>query len=193
MKNNFTKIFAIPTILLIALVGWYHFTESPMEKILILFICGTIIIPTVIQIFSMSVSYAIRPLDKNKREASKIIANKEKPHITAMTTPKTDNKQKKSTRVNKSQYYIPFRDSVSACSRNKLFTREDILHLDKCIDSQLGSHADLYNNNFTFANDMNKIYVKAKSSKLTDENYIYLLNVVSNIVNKNVKEEVQWQ
>lgn len=185
--NKFSKAFIIPTSILIPLTLWYRFAESYFERLLILFIVATTLIPLALNLLAITVSMSVKPIPKEQREAKNVINNTQ----VHKTNIKKEQSKKKPTKVNPSEYYIPTRDAIIACVKNKIFDRQDILTLLGSIDGRLGSHKQIYDNNFKFENDMHSIYCRLKSSVLKDDDYIYLLNLINSLVEaKNIKEEI---
>lgn len=176
-RNNYLKGFCIPISLSIPLFIWYITTDVIMEKLLILFIFGTIIIPLILNIIPIVISATIKPLPNNNMHRVKLQPIKSK----------SETKIPYKGKTNPSPLYNDFKNTVVICSKNKLFKREDILLIKESLDNLLGSHSKVYAG-FQFENDIHELYVKAKSSKLKTEDYQKLLDLINKIVAKNTKE-----
>lgn len=77
--------------------------------------------------------------------------------------------------------YLKLRSIIITSSKNRLFSRDDILYLKSEIDYRLGVHKYEYDG-FTFQNDFHEIYSKLKSSKLKTDDYRYLFAFTSKII-----------
>lgn len=178
-KNNYLKGLYIPISLAVPLLIWYITTDVIMEKLLILFIFGTIVIPLSLNIITMLINAVIKPLNNSSNNIHKTKLQPIKP--------KEDYKIPYKGKINPSPLYNDFKNAIVACSKNKLFKRDDILVIKESLDNLLGSHSKVYNS-FSFENDIHEIYVKGKSSKLKTEDYQKLLDLINKIVAKNTKE-----
>lgn len=180
---------AVATFLLV----WYRFTDSILEKVLILYIGVTIGVPltigmlgTLLQLASNPNQQKIRRKVPKERDAEYICSQMRK----RKDSNKTEQKENKSklTKVNKSEYYPILRTLIINASKNKMLDREHILIIKDEIYKRLGNHANIYKDNFNFANDLNEIYVLIKSNALVDNDYLYLLNFVEETIER--KDEV---
>lgn len=180
-QPNYLKSMIIPTTIGLILLVTYVATEDIMVRILCAFITLTMLIPFVLQLTAFLFT-GIATTPSKARDVKNVLKN-QAPTIHTEEKPKVQYKNK--GKVNPSQYYIPCRDVIISCVKNKIFTRQDILTLLKAIDYRLGSHKEVYNKNFTFENEMHEIYCKLKSKKLQDADYIYLFEVVNKIVERN--------
>lgn len=178
-KNNYLRGLYIPISLSVPLLIWYITTDVIMEKLLILFIFGTIVIPLSLNIISMLINAVIKPLNNPSNNIHKTKLQPIKP--------KEETKIPYKGKINPSPLYNDFKNAVVSCSKNKLFKREDILVIIQSLNNLLGSHSKVYDG-FQFENDMHRIYVMAKSSKLNTEDYQKLLDLINKIVAKNTKE-----
>lgn len=180
-QPNYLKSMIIPTTIGLILLVTYVATEDIMVRILCAFITLTMLIPFVLQLTAFLLT-GIATTPSKARDVKNVLKN-QAPTIHTEEKPKVQYKNK--GKVNPSQYYIPFRDVITSCSKNKLFTRQDILELKCEIDHRLGTKKYIYDNSFNFENDMHEIYIKIKSSTLKDADYIYLFEVVNKIVERN--------
>ena len=197
-QPNYLKSMIIPTVMGLCLLVTYMITKDVMVKILCVFITFSILIPFSLQLLQLllvmisrtgidkprDVKDVLRSQNDNKIYASNFIHNSNKSIVTQ--SKRITNKGK----TNSSVYYPRLRDSISACSKNKLFTRQDILKLKSEIDYCLGARRYIYDNNFIFENDLHEIYIKIKSSALKDKDYERLLQVVNEIVEKNAEDVI---
>lgn len=195
-QPNYLKSMIFPTIIGLCLLVTYMTTKDMMVKILCIFITFSVLIPFLLQLLQLllitisktgvdkprDVNDILKSQSNNKIYASEFIHNSNTNVITH--SKKVTNKGK----VNSSVYYPRLRDAISACSKNKLFTRQDILKLKSEIDYCLGTRRYIYDNNFNFENDLHEIYIKIKSSVIKDKDYEHLLQVVNEIVEKNTRE-----
>lgn len=90
-------------------------------------------------------------------------------------------KRKTSSKTINNPNYIALREIIINASKNKQFNRTAILNLKAEIDFRLKDYLINYSS-FTFSNDLQEIYTKLKSSHLKNEDYIYLKNVVLNLI-----------
>ena len=88
-----------------------------MEKLLILFIFGTIVIPLSLNIISMLINAVIKPLNNSNNNIHKTKLQPIKP--------KEEFKIPYKGKTNPSPLYNDFKNAVVACSQNKLFKREE--------------------------------------------------------------------
>lgn len=195
-QPNYLKSMIVPTVIGLCLLVTYMTTKDVMVKILCIFITFSVLIPFTLQLLQLllvtisktgidkprDVKDVLKSQNNNKIHASQLIHNSNTNVITQ--SKKVANKGK----ANPSVYYPRLRDAISACSKNKLFTRQDILKLKSEIDYCLGTRKYIYDNNFNFENDLHEIYIKIKSSVIKDKDYEHLLQVVNGIVEKNTKE-----
>lgn len=197
-QPNYLKSMIIPTIIGLCLLVTYMTTKDIMVKILCIFITFSVLIPFSLQLLQLllvtisktgvdkprDVNDILKSQSNNKIYASEFIHNSNTNVI--IQSKKVTSKGK----VNSSVYYPRLRDTISSCSKNKLFTRQDILKLKSEIDYCLGTRKYIYDNNFIFENDLHEIYIKIKSSALKDNNYEHLLQVVNEIVEKNTEDVI---
>lgn len=197
-QPNYLKSMIIPTVIGLCLLVTYITTKDMMVKILCIFITFSVLIPFSLQLLQLllvtisktgvdkprDVNDILKSQSNNKIYASELIHNSNTNVITQ--SKKVTNKGK----VNSSIYYPRLRDTISSCSKNKLFTRQDILKLKSEIDYCLGTRKYIYDNNFIFENDLHEIYIKIKSSVLKDKDYEHLLQVVNEIVEKNTEDVI---
>lgn len=195
-QPNYLKSMVFPTVVGLCLLVTYMASKDIMVKILCMFITFSVLIPFTLQLLqsllftisktgvdkSRDVKDVLNSRNNNKINASELTHNSSKSATAA--SEKVANKGK----ANPSVYYPRLRDAISACSKNKLFTRQDILKLKSEIDYCLGTRKYIYDNNFNFENDLHEIYIKIKSSVMKDKDYERLLEVVNEIVEKNTKE-----
>ena len=169
-KNNYLKGLYIPISLAVPLLIWYITTDVIMEKLLILFIFGTIVIPLSLNIITMLINAVIKPLNNPSNNIHKTKLQPIKP--------KESFSKPKGTKVNPSPYYLETRNIIINLSKNGKLSRSKILELEKELETILGDYLVNYSK-FNFENDMHYIYVLLKSSKLTDNDYINILNLLN--------------
>ena len=185
--KKYQKAMIIPLIIGSSLLLWYKFSSDFTEKVLIIYIFVVILVPYVINLFVMLLNMGI---NNNKPKNTTNYNGK-----TKATTKNTDNKKatstntvkSKGTKVNLSPFYPQLRTVLTTCSKERLLTREDVLNFKVAVDDRLGAHRYVYEK-FDFKNDMHEIYTKIKSSKLKDEDFQYLINIINGIVGENTTE-----
>lgn len=179
-KNNYFTPFIIVGVIAIPLVLWYSVTNSVMEKLLILFIFATFVLPLTLGMISICINMLIKPVRPNSNNNNVNYIQKNN----ATTSIIANSKPKKGGKSNPSKYYPIVRNSIIAYMKQGILTREDILTFKSCLDGRLGNRASMYNNcaNFQFQNDANEIYAKLKSSVLRDDDYKYLIEVLNSII-----------
>ena len=169
-KNNYLKGLYIPISLAVPLLIWYITTDVIMEKLLILFIFGTIVIPLSLNIITMLINAVIRPLNNPSNNIHKTKLQPIKP--------KEEVKIPYKGKINPSPYYLETRNIIINLSKSGKLSRTKILELERKLEMILGDHLINYSG-FNFENDMHYIYVLLKSSKLTDNDYISTLNLLT--------------
>lgn len=185
--KKYQKAMIIPLIIGSSLLLWYKFSSDFTEKVLIIYIFVVILVPYGINLFVMLLNMGI---NNNKPKNTTNYNGK-----TKATTKNTDNKKatstntvkSKGTKVNLSPFYPQLRTVLTTCSKERLLTREDVLNFKVAVDDRLGTHRYVYEK-FDFKNDMHEIYTKIKSSKLKDEDFQYLINIINGIVGENTTE-----
>ena len=173
-KNNYFTPFITIGLIALPLVIWYATTNSVMEKLLILFIMATFVIPLTFGLLNICLNMLLKPVKPS---------NNSKP-----TKGDLSRTKKGGVKTNPSKYYFTVRNTVVTYLQNGVITRDDILYFKSCLDSRLKGHVNIYNHSFKFKNDANEIYIKLKSSVLKDEDYKYLMNVLTEIANNKQKE-----
>ena len=180
-------------IISLCLLVWFNTTNNLFEKIIALGIFLMFIIPSYAKIYSFKLSKSLKPrvqyqvdgkgnITERKNESKSKNYNKE---VDNSNSNKTYKKKYKSREIDNPNY-INLRNCIIASSKNGLFTREDILLIKATINTLLGSHQFIYTD-FAFENDLMEIYSKIKSSKMTDESWLVLLNLVNEINSKVVE------
>lgn len=192
-RNNYLTPSIIIGCIALPLLLWYQFTNSIMEKILIIFTFVTIIVPLSIGMINICIGTIITPHkttpNNNNYKQSRI-----EPMQKGNTNYNRDYSNigknvfnvKKGGIGNPSEYYKIVRNSLIVYFKESVLTREDILYFKQCLDSRLGNRLSVYSN-FRFENEANEIYTKLKSSMLKDDDYRYLIDVLNEIIqSKNI-------
>lgn len=176
-RINYFTITLIPTVCTIILYILYISTESKVEKLLLLFIFILVLIPFTMQllfrILNMMLSGTVKDNVKEYKKVNK--GNSE------LIKPNSDSGAKNyKSKENNNENYISLRQSIKDHSKNGNLKRADILSFKNELDYRLGNNRYNYSG-FNFENDMHEIYIKIKSSKLTDEDYLYLQGVLEDL------------
>lgn len=177
-KNKYNRSMTIPISLGVILLILFKNADTVLEQILIGSIFIMILIPFALHLISMLFSNALT-VPKSERNAETIINNQ---------TKKNDKKEEVSSikksykaKTNNNKFYNDTRSRLIDLSKNGNLNRNDILKFKLELDNRLGMNRYAYNN-FDFQNDMHEIYIKLKSSKLTDDDYIYLESIIEDLV-----------
>lgn len=174
-KQNFA-LYIVPIVMGVLML-WYFSADTPMEKLFIFLIFITTAVPFALSIYSVALTSIIPKSKGSNNRASK--------KNTYDNLPKNTNvlpmKRKTSSKTINNPNYIALREIIINASKNKQFNRTAILNLKAEIDFRLKDYLINYSS-FTFSNDLQEIYTKLKSSHLKNEDYIYLKNVVLNLI-----------
>lgn len=169
----------------ILLYSMYRSSGSPIDRLFIAFIFFTSFVPVTFTIF---VTWSVNKLKSTSNNnysmppiRDKYTANREVREEIVVNNAKDYSNSKKPIKTNPSPYYEETKNLIISCSKNRLFNREDVVELKNQIDDLLGTHATVYSN-FQYSNDYQEIYTKLKSRKLTDDDYLVLLDFIRNIV-----------
>lgn len=185
-KNKYWVSMIIPFCVGVICYMLYISTENKIEKLLILFVFATCIIPFTLQILNMILQMILsNNLPKNNKNSGKNNQNKVQP------IGDTNNAEKKQYSPNKSKEsdpkYLELRELLKSLSQSKKLKRSGLLTFKNELDYRLGNNRYNYTN-FNFTNDMHEIYTKIKSSKLTDQDYDYLLTHLYSDTNIDIQE-----
>lgn len=176
-KNKFSKSMIIPITLGLILLLLFKSADSKLEQLLIGSIFIMVLIPFTLQLFAMLFSSTLS-VPKSERNAELIISKEKnkskKEEITSI-------KQNYKAKTNNNKFYIDVRNRLISVVKSGDINRDGILKLKLELDNRLGMNRYAYSN-FNFENDMHEIYIKLKSSKLTDEDYIYLGSIIEDLV-----------
>lgn len=174
MKKINNKSMIIPTILALILLVLFYNADSKLEQIMIGLIFIMNFIPMAIHLFTMLL-FSSMPKPKNERLAENIIKNG------LRSTEKDSIKQDYKAKTINNPNYIDVRTRLISVVKNGELDRGSIMKLKLELDNILG--ADRYSySKFTFENDMHEIYTKLKSSKLGDQDYLYLKGLIEDLV-----------
>lgn len=180
-KNSYILSMFIPMLVGTVMLAWYASTESVIEKLLIGFIFFTALIPFTLQIITMLLNGAVTKGIRSNRRVDKngkfITSYHNKDSINSK-----DSGIKKSYKAKTidNEFYSELRNRIKELVKSKEIDRQSILQFKSELDYRLGSHQYNYGS-FTFENDVHEIYVKLKSSKLTNEDYTYLKGILEDL------------
>lgn len=158
------------SLLVMFLVSFYICATRPIDRLFVL----AMSIFLLVSVIPTMVNIAISKL-------------KVKPNNTETTNDSVDTEI-----VDKKLYpdeYIELRQLIISSSKSKLMTRQFIIAFRNQIISFLGTHYNVYRT-FTFQNDLHEIYTLIKSSKLTKEDYKYLIAWFKANINKNISSNI---
>lgn len=178
-KRNFLKVMVIPTIFSFIIYFLYSSTQNKIERLLLLFVFGTLIVPLVFQLLNMCIRILINFENPNLKNKNYNSGQNNK--IETISKCSTKN-YKTNTQKENNTLYTNLRDNLKELSREKQLGRSEILSFKNELDYRLANHRYNYSN-FKFENDMHEIYTKLKSSKLKDDDYIYLQDTLNSILN----------
>lgn len=170
---NLITITLIPLISTVILYFMYITTESKIEKLFLLLIFVLTIIPFTAQLLTRILNMIIYGSVKNTK-----ISQTQK---TGYKIESNSGEVKYKSKENNNENYINLRDSIRDYSKNGSIKRNGILTFKNELDYRLGNNRYNYTG-FEFKNDIHEIYTKIKSSKLTDDDYLYLKGVLEDLV-----------
>ena len=176
-KNVFTKSMITPIVLGLILLVLFNNADSKLEQIMIGLIFLMILTPFTLHLITMLLFQSIPKSNKN-RVAEKILESKSNnKRIKSNDSIKPQYKAK----TNNNPFYIETRSRLIEVVKNGELDRGDILKFKLELDDKLGINRYAYDN-FDFENDMHEIYIKLKSSKLNDEDYLHLKGLIEDLV-----------
>lgn len=145
-------------------------------KLLAVMLLFTILIPSIIKVYSFFI-IPEKPKKEYKQQyqSNSYNAKQEVQNVIANAEAK---KKYKKAKDNQQEGYAEVKNVLIACSKNKLFSREDVLKIKDEINYMLGDNLKHYNN-FIFENDMHEIYIKIKNKHLSTSNYNDLLESIN--------------
>ena len=178
-KNKYSKTMLIPIIFGLILYVLFKNADSKFEQLLVGFLFFTNLIPFVIHLVIMLMKNTVPPVPKEQRSAEYIIA----PVKTTSSKKELNGSIKKfyKAKTNDNVFYIDIRNKLITVVQKGNLDRDSILNFKLELDNRLGINRYAYKD-FDFENDMHEIYVKLKSSKLTDDDYDYLNNILKDLV-----------
>lgn len=176
-KKGYFTTMIIPMIVGIVMLVWYVSTDSIFEKLLVFFIFFVSVIPATLQLISVLLSDAVKKGIKPNRN----IGDGKEYNINPTKRPINNTINQKDSGIKKSynaktinnENYNELRNRIKELVKSSQLDRQSILQFKSELNYRLGTHQYNYVS-FQFENDMHEIYVKLKSSKLTDEDYTYL-------------------
>lgn len=176
-KNVFQKSMIIPIFLGLILLALYNNADSKLEQLMIGLIFLMILVPFTLHLVTMLLFYATPKSSKQRMAENIIKSQKDYKEIKSSNSIKPQYKAK----TNNNPFYIEVRSRLINVVKNGDLDRGDILKFKLELDNKLGINRYAYDN-FNFENDMHEIYIKLKSSKLNDEDYLYLKGLIEDLV-----------
>ncbi|WP_297993876.1 hypothetical protein [uncultured Clostridium sp.] len=174
-KQNFA-LYIVPIIIGVLML-WYFSSDTPMEKLFIFLIFITTAVPFTLSVYSLALTSLIPKSKGYNNGTSKKNTYKD----VSKATNVIPMKRKTPSKTINNQNYIKLRKIIISASQNKQFNHTKILILKAEIDFILKEYLSNYSS-FIFSNDLQEIYTKLKSSHLKNEDYVYLTNVVLNLI-----------
>ena len=177
--NKFKKTMIIPLILGLVLFILFKNADSKLEQIMIGFMFIVNLIPFTLHLITMLL-FTSAPKPKSERIAENII-NKNSKEYSSEIKPKESIKPHYNVKTNNNVFYVDIRSRLINVVKNGQLDRDSIMRFKLELDNRLGMNRYAYKD-FTFDNDMHEIYIKLKSSKLKDDDYIYLKGLIEDLV-----------
>lgn len=173
--NKFKKAMIIPIILGLVLLILFKNADSILEQLMIGFIFLMNLVPFVLHLISMMLSGALS-VPKSERVAETIIVKKDEEIKSKKSIKPTYN-----AKTNNNVLYIDTRSRLIDVVKNGDLDRDSIMRFKLELDNRLGMNRYAYKD-FEYSNDMHEIYIKLKSSKLKDDDYVYLKGLIEDLV-----------
>lgn len=182
------KIFGLITL---GILLWFHYAETVFERLMIafMFIClvGIPLIHWIPTWFSQVISSTINKNQVKDDKSNEKVVNYSKNNYNFKQNHNNSNQKSNKQPKNPSKYYPELQQLLSNYSKTRQLTREMILTFITEIDYRLKTHKFVYDS-FKFENDMHQIYVKIQSKQFEDQDYVYLINVLNELVEANTTE-----
>lgn len=180
------KIFLL--IMTVVIGGLYIIADSPIEKLFILLMFLTLVLPMLLSVLSFIIRNAIKSIDKNEKKnpfSKKVDKNgnimlKSELHNTynqktaLAASHRIFNSKNASSNIPE---YDQVRNLIVSCSKNRQLSRSIILDLKAMLRSILGVNYEPYTH-MNFKNDLHEIYVLLKSHHLSKEDYSNLYTFI---------------
>lgn len=177
-RNKYIKPMMIPIIVGIITLYLYKQSNTTMERLLIAFVFFSSIIPSTLHVIGMLLKdvakIGVRP-DREIGDGSQFKINPTKKPINGSIN--FSGKVKTIDNV----YYKEVRDLINNTVKFGDLNRQGILEFKSELNYRLGANQYNYTK-FQFENDMHEIYTKLKSSKLKDDDYIYLKAILEDLI-----------
>lgn len=176
-KNKYSKSMIIPIVLGLLLLILFKNAESRLEQLMIGLIFIINLIPFTLHLISMLFLSSISA-PKEKLVAENIIQQmpKSRSKIESQGI-----KQDYKAKTNNNVIYLDVRSRLIEAIKNGHLDRNSVLKFKLEIDNRLGMNRYAYKD-FEYENDLHEIYIKLKSSKLTDDDYTYLKSLIEDLV-----------
>lgn len=178
-KNKFKKTMIIPITLGLILLTLFKNADSKLEQIMIGCIFLMNLVPFTLHLMTMLL-FTASPVPKSERIAENIINKKPNKSFQEIKS-KESIKPQYNVKTNNNIFYIDTRNRLVDVVKNGYLDRDSIMKFKLELDNRLGINRYVYKD-FNFENDMHEIYIKLKSSKLKDDDYIYLKAIIEDLV-----------
>ena len=166
---------------------WWCAASTGFERVICLGIFVVFVLP-------LSINYLLNSIKVKSNSNSKTSSKNYAKNTTSNTSFKSEfnptiPSQSFTTsskgKTNPSEYYPVLRENLVKASKERRMSRESILIFLSEVDYRLKEHKFVYDK-FSFQNEMHSIYTKIKSSKLQDQDYIYLIDVLNKLTGGNL-------
>lgn len=178
-KQTINKSLFIVPIISGMLLIWYYATNSVFEKIFIIFVLFSTVLPLGFGMMNIMIYSAI-PSNKGSHKKKKYVPKNRNAEYICRQLDK-----KKTTRKPKAEpnpYYLELRSSIINLNRQGKLTEYIIKNLKSEIDILV---LEDYSN-FRFNDVKHEIYTKIKDSALTNDDYIYLNGYLIGLINNDI-------
>lgn len=174
-KQTINKSLFIVPMMCVPLLIWYKTTNSPFEKIFIIFILFSIVIPLSLGMMNIMIYSAIPSKKGSSKKKKYVPKNRNAEYICRMS-----NKDK--TKTKPSPYYLELRSSIINLSKQG--------KLNEYITKNLNSEIDTFTlkdySKLRFNDVKHEIYTKIKDSGITNDDYIYLNEYLTTLIDNKI-------
>lgn len=177
-KQTINKSLFITPIISAMLLIWYYLTNSVFEKIFIIFILFSTVLPLSLGMMNIMIYSAI-PSKKGSNKKRNIPKERSAEYICRQLDKK---KTARKPKVKPNPYYLELRSSIINLSRKGQLTDYIIKNLKSEIDLLV---LEDYSN-FRFNNVKHEIYTKIKDPAITNDDYIYLNEYLIGLIDDNI-------
>lgn len=171
------SLFIVPIISAMLLI-WYYTTNSVFEKIFIIFVLFSTVLPLGFGMMNIMIYSAI-PSKKGYKKKKSVPRNRNAEYICNQLNKK---KTAREPKAEPNPYYLELRSSIINLNRQGKLTDYIIKNLKSEIDSLV---LEDYSN-FRFNDVKHEIYTKIKDSAITDDDYIYLNGYLIGLIKNDI-------